>query len=177
MAKQYLINFLLCGHSDAIEFEVREHDWIRAQDLFEQSKAFDLPRRFLVFDTVEGMAVAISVPDVQLVRFLWNPLKLPSDQKHYDGYVQVSFRGREEAVTISPVEEEESLSAFFVILDGATEQEPFTGLTDMDGEISLINMDEIVLVTAPLHEVNRGHRKIRRDIGADPDGDLKDIPF
>ena len=174
MAKQYLINFLIRGFEDVIEFEVRESDWLRAQDMFDHVASFYRPSRFLIFDSVEGLAVAINVLDVQLVRFPWNAVEFPSDQKHKEGDVNVWLRGREKPISISTDEEKEALSAFFIILDSDREQGPFPGFTAVDGELALFNAEEVVLVSAPIHEVSEGHRILRQDGEIDGAGD---VPF
>lgn len=183
MAKQYLINFLIRGHADAIEFEVRENDWLRAQDLFEFAESTDCSARFLILDTVEGLAVAISLSDLQLVRFLCHSVEFPSDQKHKEEDVLVWLRGREKPIRTSTDEEKDSLSAFFILLDSGAEHLQFPGFTDVDGELTLFNTQEVALVTAPLHEVREGHQLFIRDgefdnkVDLGDIGDSEDIPF
>lgn len=176
MATQYLINFLLRGHTEAIEFEVRESSWLRAQSLFDNIESSDPSGRFLTFDAVEGLAVAISIADLQLVRFLWNAVRFPSDQKHKEDPVHVWLRGREDPIKLLPDEDKDSLSAFFIFLDSGADLTPFPDLMDIDGESTFFNAQEMVLVTAPLHEVREGDQLL---LDGEPDnkGDSGDIPF
>lgn len=177
MAKQYLINVLIRGHTDAIEYEVRESDWLRAQRLFDIAESFRHSARFLTVDAVEGLAVAISLSDVQFVRFLWNVVEFPSDQKHKEDDVRIWLRGREKPIKIVIDDEKDSLAAFFILLDSGVEYAQFPGFTDVDGELALFNMEEMVLVTAPLHEVSEGHNVVMRDGESDNNADLGGIPF
>lgn len=177
MAKQYLINLLMRGHADAIEFEVRESDWLRSQGLFDHAGDFYDAARFLTFDAVAGLAVAISLSDVQLVRFPWNAVEFPSDLKHKEDDVHVWLRGRNKPIKITSNEEKESLSAFFILLESGAEYAQFPGFTDVDGELALFNSQEVVMVTAPLHVVREGYQQFQRSGETDDNGDAGDIPF
>ena len=178
MATQYLLNFLIRSHADAIEFEVRESDWLRAQNMFDHGASFYQPSGFLVFDAVDGLAVAVSLSDVQLVRFLSNPVVAPSDLKHKQESVRVWLRGREEPISVDPdAQEIDSLSGFFVLLDSGAEMTQFPGLIDVDGEPVLFNAAEVVLATAPLHEVSMGHRMLQRDDDSVETDGSKGFPF
>lgn len=176
MAYQYLLNFLIREQTSTVEFEVRESHWLRVQDLMGHEPSFYCSRRLITFDTVDGLAVAVGCDYVQLVRFLYNPVQFPSDQKHSEDNVQVWLRGREDSIEIR-IDDAESLAAFFVALDAGVEFEQFPGLVDEDGELTRFNCDDLVLVTAPLHKVSEGHREMIGDGQADHEGDSSDIPF
>lgn len=163
MANQYLLNFLLREQPSPVEFEVRESHWLRAKDLFGREESFYNPARFLTFDTVDGLAVAVGFADVQRVHFLYNPVEFASDQKHKDDDVHVWLRGRDTPVSVLIDDDTESLAAFFVALDTGADFEQFPGFTDIDGELVLFNLSDVVFVTAPLHKVNEGHRELMAD--------------
>ena len=115
--------------------------------------------------------------DVQLVRFLDNPVEFPSDQKHNEDNVRVWLRGREEPIEIRIDDDTESLAAFFVALDAGVEFEQYLALVDEDGELARFNCDDMVLVTAPLHKVSEGHRELTEGGQLNIEDDPTDIPF
>ncbi len=163
MAKQYLINLLIKGLPEDIEFEVRESEWSRIQAAFDGAELFYEESRFLLFDTLEGLSVGVSIKDVQAIRFLWNPVDFPSDQKRKEDSVHVWIRGRETPISADTDENKESLFAFFVCLESGAESVRFPSFDDEDGEIFQVNASEVVLVTAPLHEINEGSREMQAD--------------
>ena len=177
MAYQYLLSFLLREQHLAVEFEVRESHWRRARNMFEMDESFFRPARFLIFDTVEGLTVAVGYSDVQLVRFLCNSVDFPSDQKHKDDDVHVWLRGRDKPISIRVHDEKETLSAFFIALDSGAEFGQFPGLIDEDGELVYFNCDDVVFVTAPLHTVSEGHQILKGDSEPDNNGDSQELPF
>lgn len=163
MAKQYLINLLVKGLPDDIEFEVRENEWSRIQTAFDRAELFYEESRFVVFDTLEGLSVGVSVKDVQVIRFLWNPVEFPSDQARKEDSVHIWIRDRETPISADADENKETLTAFFVCLEAGAESVRFPSFDDVDGEILQVNASEVVLVTAPLHEINEGSRKMQSD--------------
>jgi len=177
MANQYLINLLIRGFDENIEFEVRESDWKRIQNLFDRVDSSKSPGRCLVFDTVDGLTVAVSIAEVQLAQFPWNVVEFASDQKHKEDDVRVWLRGRDEPVSVSVGDEKDALSAFFTYLDSGAEYEAFPGFSDIDGELVLFNAAEIVMATAPLHVLREGFRDLTREIDFDDNDDSKGIPF
>ncbi|OED37598.1 hypothetical protein AB833_22955 [Chromatiales bacterium (ex Bugula neritina AB1)] len=180
MANEYLINLLMNGLEEPFQYEVREKDWSRAQRVFDNADMIESRSGFLIFDTVEGLAVAVCLADVQLVRFLYNPVQFPSDQKRGHDEIQVWLRGRKEVVSMFNGDDQDTLAALFVFLDGGTETVAFPGFCDLDGEMVHINVSQMVLITAPLHQVQEGHRELRRDGGQFddlPDNLSDDIPF
>ncbi len=72
--------------------------------------------------------------------------------------MRVWLRDRENSIITSTDEEKDSLSAFFILLESGAENMQFLGFTDVDGELTLFNAREVVLVTAPLHEVREGYQ-------------------
>jgi len=177
MANQYLINLLIKGFDDNIEYEVREGDWERAQGLFEQADFAYRSCRCLVFDSVDGLAVAVSIADIQSVQFLQNVLEFASDQKHKDDDVHVWLKGRDEPISVVVGEEKDSLSAFFIFLDSGAETEAFPGFFNIDGELVRFNSRELVMATAPLHVLNEGFRELKQDSGFDEGDESTGIPF
>ncbi len=176
MASHYRLNLLLRGLEEPLDFEVRKDDWARAQGLFGQLGEFGTERRFLVFNSIEGLAVAVSVEDVQMVHFLCDPAQFASDQKRKEDRVRLWIRARAEPVEVTVAEEKDELAAFFVTLDAGTDLVPFPGFYDSDGELLYMNAAELVMVTAPLHEVNEGHRKLNAS-DDNPAAGSDDLPF
>ena len=182
MAMQFLINLSIKGFVDNLEFEVREAEWERAQGFFDCFDFSHNTSRCLLFDTVDGLTVAVNIADVQVVQFPWNAVQLASDQKHKEDDVHVWVRGCDKPISVSVDDDTDALSAFFVFLDSGSEFEAFPGLIDIDGELVRFNATELVLATAPLHLLREGFRELQRDADFDdPDFDdsdkSNDIPF
>jgi hypothetical protein len=156
--KQYLVNFLVKGFSEPVEFEVREHDWSRIQNLFEQGLFLD-ETRFVVFDSLDGRSVGINISDVQCVRYLWNPVELPADLRHNNDPVTVWIRDRAVPVT-ARADQSDALSAFFLSLESGASYVPFPSFEDEDGELFQVSALEVVMATAPTHEINEGLRSM-----------------
>ena len=158
MPKQYLVSFLVKGFPETVEFEVREHDWSRIQTLFEQGQFLD-EARFIVFDSLDGRSVGISILDVQCVRYLWNPVELPADLKHNDDPVTVWIRNRAVPIT-ARADQPDALSAFFLSLESGASCVRFPGFEDEDGELFQVSALEVVMATAPAYEINEGLRSM-----------------
>jgi len=179
MARQFLINLLVKGFADALEYEVREREWERAQDLFDHVDTPGSVNRFLVFDCVEGLMVAVRVADIQRVQFLWNPVEFPSDQKHREEDARVWLRGRDDPVIVSIGDDKDSLSLLFTQLDTGFNELAFPGFFDIDDELVRFNAAEIVILTAPLHLVSEGFRVLHgdEDFEAGDEDEPNGIPF
>jgi len=179
VARQFLINLLVKGFAEAFEFEVREREWERAQDLFHCIDTLADVNRCLVFDCVEGLIVAVSIADIQRVQFLWNAVEFPSDQKHREEDARIWLRGRDDPVHVAIGDDKDSLSLFFIRLDTGFDDLAFPGFFDVDDELVRFNAAEIVLITAPLHLVSEGFRDLQgeEDFEAGDEDETGSIPF
>jgi len=175
MAYQYRISIMISGIPQIINFEVRKDEWLRAQTLFDHATEFYANSRFMLFNSTEGLAVAVSLPDVQMVQFPIDIAPFASDQKHSEDCVRVWFRGRAEPRELVTCDDKSELASFLVLLDAGTDEVQFPGFHDADGELVQVNVQEVLLITAPLHEVNEGHKALQAiAFGSD---DSEDIPF
>jgi hypothetical protein len=176
MAYQYRISLMIRTLPQTIDFEVRKDEWLRAQDLFDHSSEFYAEKRFLLFNSIEGHAVAVSLQDVQMVKFPLEIAPFASDQKHSEDCVRVWFRGRSEPAELTTGDDKSELAAFLVLLDACADQVQFSGFHDVDDELLQVNVQEVLLMTAPLHEVNEGYKAMRLATDEMSDGS-DDIPF
>ncbi len=90
-------------------------------------------------------------------------MDLVSDQERKEDSVHIWIRGRETPVSADADESKESLTAFFVCLEFGAESVRFPSFDDVDSEILQVNASEVVLVTAPLHEINEGSQEMKSE--------------
>ena len=165
MPKQYLLYILIKDLSEAVELEVRESEWLRIQQVLNQSDDFDDESRFLTFDSIEGLSVGINIAEIQLIRFLWNPVGYASDLKRIEEPITIWIKGRSDPL-LTDISDSETLTAFFVCLEAGAKAVQFPCFEDEDGEIVQVNAREVSMVTAPLHLTSDGRRD---DINEDDD--------
>ncbi len=163
--KDFSLVFHIAGCDQPHRYEVSEAEFHRARDVLQTPKAqpSETPR-FFCFETLTGLWVAVSLKDVELIHYLWDPVKhrLTDPDDDYDEQLpdalKLHFRGNPEPFECG-VDTPDELFALTILLDGDFEgDDPFLVFPDGSGEDVAVNVTYLVLAEARLDEVNEGQR-------------------
>lgn len=168
MAKTHHIRFLMRSQAKDLIFEVRQKDCERLEHLLLNAHGDVEDKGFFWFDSLDGRSIAINLRYVQGVRFIWDRAALPSDIKYYDGPTRIFLSGRTDAIE-DDTENLEELYDFFTNLEYGPGTVPYPCLVDEDGEMIYFDANEVVMVSAPAHLVQKGGRLIAKEDGLDDD--------
>ncbi len=164
--KDFFLTIYLNGCEAPFRYEVSEAEFTRAKRVFDTDKAAVAPAiRFFCFDTTEGLTVAVSLKDVDLIHYLWEPIKhrlqeCPED-KELSEEIKLYFRGRAEPF-VTFIETPEMLYALSIELDSNIDpNHAFIEFTDEEGEDIAFNTQHLMVFEAPTDQIEEGQRLVR----------------
>ncbi|OGV74789.1 MAG: hypothetical protein A3K19_17760 [Lentisphaerae bacterium RIFOXYB12_FULL_65_16] len=174
--KDHILEFHMSGIETPFLYEVPESEYDRALGVLGSEKAATMPDpRFFCFDTKGGLTVAVSLRDVDLIRYFWEPLKHrehnPPEDVPEPEETKLYFRGRAEPF-VTGVETPEELFALAIELDGEiSATDAFIVFPDESGEQVAFNANRLVLFEAPTVQISEGRRiSLGQDGSGDEDG-------
>lgn len=163
--KDHYLKFFVSGIEEPFIFHVSAEESARASGL-QGFPMEDETSRFFCFDTADGRSVAISLPDVELLHYLWDPLVIqPSEAKQEDDdepphELRLYFRDRAEPF-VAMSSDPEDLAVLMLDLDGGHfGGQPFLSFRDEDDEEVAFNTKKLQLIVVPTSELREGHRMI-----------------
>jgi len=169
--ESYYLRIFLRGIEEPFIFPIVEDD----QEMLQN--AMDSDSRFFLFASKNREYVALSVPDIQMVNFLWEvmPTSVPGEPE--EEAVTIHLRGREKPVRIEGAANPERLASFYFGLDlYSPEMERFSGFEDEDDELVYFNCDDLVLFRAPIEWIREGTDEGLDDLDAEGRGNIVKMP-
>jgi hypothetical protein len=151
-AMKYSLRFLINGISDFLVYRVKKEDSERLRSILAQPESKICNSPFFVFSTEDGLSVALSVPDIHIANFLWDPVRFPYRQSREEpegAPVKIHFRGRPQPFQTGAAEPQELGRLFFYLDTIDLREEPFLYFDDEDGETVALHSNQVVLLTAP----------------------------
>lgn len=147
---KYSLRFLIDGISDFLVYRVEKEDSERLKKMLAQPESKIRNSPFFFFSTKNGLTVALSVPDIHLVNFLWDPpTTVFHSEEEIEDVVTVYFRRRTRPYQTG-ISTPRDLGRLFFYLDSVDmEEEPFLYFDDEDGEEVALRPSQVVLLTAP----------------------------
>ena len=165
MNERHLIEFLLTGTNDDLQFEVRKAELDRLTRVLEEAEA--TPDGFFSFSAVDGRSIAVNLACVQGVQMTSNLAISSSDLVRSEAPILVCLRNRE------PLEV--SGSSPLAVLDLFTDLElgpvgiPYPKFDDLEDRPWTFTAREVVWASAPTHALHTGARLAGIEAGLEED--------
>jgi len=163
---KYFINILIKNEDELISYEVASEEVDRFKDMLADAHKKDI-KRFVCFDTVTNMSIAVSIRDIQLVHFLWEKAstnKLECEDFYMENAVNFYFRNQPRPYS-SHFDEYGDAAFLYTLLDSLEFDEfGFYSFVDIDGEQVSLRLDELTLVEFNSKILNEGFDEIHNDM-------------
>ena len=171
--KDHYLKFYISGIEEPFIFHVSEAEFERGRGI-EVLDIGDPMMQFFCFDTVDSRSVAVSLRDVEMIQYLWEPIypmpsevKLPEgeldqdsqeyeDRQNYE--VRLYFRDRKEPHVCGSSNPEDLHSIMLSLDGGSFVEHPYLVFGDEDDEEISFNAQHLQLITLPAEGLREGLR-------------------
>lgn len=161
---KYIVKLLLKNFEEPFIYELASEEIDRLKDFLPNIHQKEV-KRFFCFESMNNINVAVSIPDVQLVHFLWEKAShqnIEDEEVYRESSVSFYFRHKAVPYT-SDFDENADAALLFSMLDSFDDEIGFFSFIDIDGEQVSFRLNELTLVEFDSKVLNSGFDELNAE--------------